>query len=627
MDDNKVLVLMTSERIPLTPSMRVIIETSSLEHASPATVSRCGIVVVSADTVGWRSIACSMLVPFEDSAQTAAALLQRLELYVFAATQFVTVNCARPAWLNEMSAVALACNMLCSLLGGTANRSPEVLDALTQFTLVWVIGGALKDAEREQFDRFWREELGTVCVLSFPHSGSVFDFFLRPTSPAPQWAPFGDIVPPYVHEPGEGDQRVFVPTLETARVTFLAERMIDSAGVLLLGGGGTAKTLILAAVLRSRPAAEWATATIGVDGTTRAEDLQEALEAPLEVRKRVHPTEDNAVLLGAPGSRRVLYFIDDLSSPPPKEWGVQPHVELLRQMVDRGGFYDLKTTLHFCGVDGARIVAAMNPMTGSATIEARMQRHLHTIRMASPGSDAVRTIFGSVLRTLLQTSDASVRELAGGITDAAVAMHFGVVEAFVPSVSTFLYRWDLRCVSAMLAGLLTFMRPAHCSSPLQLARLWLNETRRVYADRLMTLEDASRFDELLASAAESHLASLELQPHTAAPDLFSTFLPREADHGAADGELSYLPAESHDQLRALLEEQQARLPWKLIMTNYAVEYICRITRILQLPRSHAMLIGVGMSGPKPLLRLAALVEGFEYAAPTVSHSCEPRIQS
>ena len=65
----------------------------------------------------------------------------------------------------------------------------------------------------------------------------------------------------------------------------------------------------------------------------------------------------------------MLYFIDDLSSPPPDTHGCQPHVELLRQMVDRYGFYDIETS-RFCGVDGARCVAAMNPVTGATTMEA-----------------------------------------------------------------------------------------------------------------------------------------------------------------------------------------------------------------------------------------------------------------
>lgn len=47
MDDNKVLTLASNERIPLTPSMRLVFEISHLKTATPATVSRAGILFVN----------------------------------------------------------------------------------------------------------------------------------------------------------------------------------------------------------------------------------------------------------------------------------------------------------------------------------------------------------------------------------------------------------------------------------------------------------------------------------------------------------------------------------------------------------------------------------------------------
>jgi dynein heavy chain len=44
MDDNKVLTLVSNERVPLTDAMRMVFEINSLKNASPATVSRAGIL-------------------------------------------------------------------------------------------------------------------------------------------------------------------------------------------------------------------------------------------------------------------------------------------------------------------------------------------------------------------------------------------------------------------------------------------------------------------------------------------------------------------------------------------------------------------------------------------------------
>jgi dynein heavy chain len=47
MDDNKVLTLVSQERIPLTPEMRLVLEVSGLRNATPATVSRGGVLYIN----------------------------------------------------------------------------------------------------------------------------------------------------------------------------------------------------------------------------------------------------------------------------------------------------------------------------------------------------------------------------------------------------------------------------------------------------------------------------------------------------------------------------------------------------------------------------------------------------
>lgn len=50
MDDNKILTLANNERIPFKPAMRALFEIRDLRFASPATVSRAGILYISDDT-------------------------------------------------------------------------------------------------------------------------------------------------------------------------------------------------------------------------------------------------------------------------------------------------------------------------------------------------------------------------------------------------------------------------------------------------------------------------------------------------------------------------------------------------------------------------------------------------
>ena len=53
MDDNKLLTLPNNERIRMLDNCRLVFEVSDLQHASPATVSRCGMCWIDTKNLGY----------------------------------------------------------------------------------------------------------------------------------------------------------------------------------------------------------------------------------------------------------------------------------------------------------------------------------------------------------------------------------------------------------------------------------------------------------------------------------------------------------------------------------------------------------------------------------------------
>ncbi len=106
----------------------------------------------------------------------------------------------------------------------------------------------------------------------------------------------------------------------------------------------------------------------------------------------------------------------------------------------------------------------------------------------------------------------------------------------------------------------------------------------------------------------------------ARPLLYNNFMTVTADDTPI-----YNVVPGYEQLRKTLNDKlaeynESNAVMDLVLFQQAMEHICRITRIISLPRGNAMLVGVGGSGKQSLARLASFICGYEVFQIAVSSS-------
>ena len=189
--------------------------------------------------------------------QKVQAILEQLfEQYVAPTLTMM----AKEKWVHltpikDFAIIEVICRILEGVL--TPETCPpgsekEIYEAYFQFAAVWAIGGGLgadKGADfRKQFDSYWRTEFAK-STMRFPDDGSVFDFFIDPSTKKGEpkrCSHWKEIIPKYTHDRAEPFAGIVVPTMDSTRILYLSNMMLNlRKPVMLVGPSGSAKTVVL----------------------------------------------------------------------------------------------------------------------------------------------------------------------------------------------------------------------------------------------------------------------------------------------------------------------------------------------------------------------------------------------
>ncbi|XP_068888721.1 dynein axonemal heavy chain 9 isoform X1 [Aphelocoma coerulescens] len=604
MDDNKVLTLASNERIPLNPTMRLLFEISHLRTATPATVSRAGILYINASDLGW-SPAVSSWIDRREVQSERANLTILFDKYLPVCLDTLRTRFKKIIPIPEQSMVQMLCYLLECLL--TEENTPpdcpkELYELYFVFAAVWAFGGSMFQDQlvdyRVEFSKWWVAEFKTI---KFPSQGTVFDFYIDPETK--KFEPWSKLIPQFEFDPEMPLQACLVPTAETVRVRFLVARLLQRRRpVLLVGTAGTGKSVLLGDTLCSLDTDRYLVKKVPLNYYTTSAMLQGVLEKPLDKKAGRN--------YGPPGTKRLVYFIDDLNMPEVDAYGtVQPHT-LLRQHLDYGHWYD-RSRLSLKEISNVQYVSCMNPTAGSFTINPRLQRHFCVFALSNPDQEALSRIYSTILVQHLASGNFTepVQKSAQQLVALALGLHRKVAATFLPTAVKFHYVFNLRDFSNIFQGLL-FSTPECLKQPQDLVKLYLHESERVYRDRMVEEMDYDTFDkiqrEMVKKCYDDIEDTLEQAKHMNIYCHFAKGL----------GEPGYRPVPTWQELNQILVEaldnyNEVNAAMNLVLFEDAMCHVCRINRILEAPRGNALLVGVGGTGKQSLTRLAAFLSSLE----------------
>jgi len=606
MDDNKVLTLVSNERVPLSAAMRMVFEISSLKNATPATVSRAGILYINETDVGWRPMVESWLQNRED-ANEKAQLGGLFDKYVEGLQEMTRKGYKSVTPIKVLNKVCTIMYLLEAILAKVPpdKKTQEVLEMYFIFCAVWAFGGPQVIDKQTDYRFKFSEDFAATFGQKYPKEGQIFDYFFdHELGEHVHWSTKVSEYTPIPIGPKANETpftSVSVSSVDTVRMTYLIDLLArNHKFAMLVGTAGTGKTLLIKEYLRSldKDVDHLLSNVITMSYYTDSKRAQTELELPIDKRA--------GRMFGPPAGKHLIYFIDDMNLPYIETYGTQNSIALLTQLMAHRTIFDradLGFRKEICDV---QFLAAMNPTSGSFEICERAQRHFATFNCAQPGKEDLRTIYESIFAGHLLGFPPRVADLCPVIVESTLSLHKAVQDRFLPSAIKFTYNWNMRELANIFQGL-CLTKSANYAEPIDMVRLWYHECHRVMEDRLVTEAEHEVFEGMLMDVAKRELKEY-IEPMVEEPKVFTNF----ADSNSG----LYLRVSSMERLKKVLDTKlmdynENFAMMDLVLFDMAMEHVCRIARIITNPGGNAMLIGVGGSGKQSLCRLASFIAGYE----------------
>ncbi|MGH0183081.1 UNVERIFIED_CONTAM: hypothetical protein FKN15_013335 [Acipenser sinensis] len=255
LDDNKKLCLSSGEIIKLTDVMTMMFEVQDLAVASPATVSRCGMVYLEPSILGlkpftecWLRTIPEIMQPFTQQfidlfdkfLQDSIAFVRKSVKEVIASTDSNLV-CSMLRILDCFFQPFVPKEGVKGLPQEKLARISELIESWVIFSLVWSVGATGDANSNVGFSKWLRDKMKEEGImLCFPDEGQVHDYRLNDAgisskaddedeeggSRQVRWVNWMESAPTVVITPETSYSDIIVPTQDTIRMSYMMDMLL-----------------------------------------------------------------------------------------------------------------------------------------------------------------------------------------------------------------------------------------------------------------------------------------------------------------------------------------------------------------------------------------------------------------
>ncbi|KAK3929891.1 Cytoplasmic dynein 2 heavy chain 1 [Frankliniella fusca] len=601
LDDNRLLTLPSGWRIQFGPNVNFIFETHDLSYASPATISRMGMILLSDEDIDIKGLVTMWLSHQSEGCQRI--LSQLIEDYFYRALQ----------WVITQGEFTLP-NSVVSLVKTCLSHFQRVENA-AQFMVALIrgLGSNLTIPNRELFakqifDWFGEYPLDPVNILNCCYSsetGRIETYMFEGT---PDIGVIGQSLP-------------LVLTANVKLTLSILSVWLEQDSLepfILVGPPGCGKSYILNECFRKLRGVE-----VSIVHCSAQITPQHVLQRLNQVCM-VISSNTGRIYRPRNAERLVLYF-KDINLAKPDKWGSSMLIAFLQQLITYHGFYD--SDLEWVGLERVQIVGSMTGGMGRNSLSTRFTSIVHIHSIGLPENDELKSIYNLYMKAIFRQCVPahpvwSATNKVAAFVNSLIHIYSEVCSTFTPMKQNH-YLFTPRDLTQWCLGLLRYDLQSTDTSVVPVLKATVHEAFRIFSDKLVSDSDKVKFHDILLTTLDNDWNNAALLDQ-----LNGTYFVT-LGQGAAEASKTpygklFCQVDKND-LTAMVKNgmniySREGLALDLLILPELLQQVACVDRVLSAPRGSLLLAGRSGVGRKSSIRIASAIHSSKLLSPKVGRN-------